>query len=140
MSGLEFLRAILEGRLPRPPISETLGFDLVEVAPGLAVFAMKPEFRHYNPLGTVHGGMAAVLLDSCMGCAVHSMLDKGRGYTTLEFKVNLVRAVTDRTGAIRAEGRALHIGRRSATAEGRLLDASGALLAHATTTCLVFEF
>lgn len=138
MSGLEYMRGIVEGRLPAPPISATLGFAVTEVDAGLAVFTMTPGFRHYNPLGTVHGGVAATLLDSCMGCAVHTRLEAGIGYTTLEFKVNLVRPITDTTGLIRAEGRTLHVGRRSATAEGRIVDANGALLAHGTTTCLVF--
>jgi len=139
MSGLEFLRGIVEGRLPAPPITETLGFTLAEVSPGFALFTMTPAFRHYNPIGTVHGGVAATLLDSCMSCAIQTNFAAGTGYTTLEFKVNLVRPITDKTGPIRAEGRSLHIGRRSGTAEGRITDAGGALLAHATTTCLIFE-
>jgi uncharacterized protein (TIGR00369 family) len=138
MSGLDFLRAIADGSLPQPPITETLGFRLSEVAPGFALFTMTPGYRHYNPIGTVHGGVAATLLDSAMGCAVHTQLDAGTGYITLEFKVNLVRPITDKTGEMRTEGRSLHIGRRSATAEGKIMDASGALLAHATTTCLIF--
>jgi uncharacterized protein (TIGR00369 family) len=138
-SGLEFLRRIAEGRVPQPPIAQTLGFRLAEAAPGLAVFTMTPEFRHYNPVGTVHGGVTSTLLDSCMSCAVQTHLEKGFGSTTLELKVNLVRPITDRTGPLRAEGRSLHVGRRSGTAEGRILDASGTLLAHGTTTCLIFE-
>jgi uncharacterized protein (TIGR00369 family) len=139
MSGLDFLRAIVDGSLPAPPITETLGFRLAEVAPGYALFTMTPAYKHYNPIGTVHGGVAATLLDSCMSCAIQTHFAAGTGYTTLEFKVNLVRPITDKTGPIRAEGRSLHIGRRSGTAEGRLIDAGGALLAHATTTCLIFE-
>ena len=108
------------------------------MAPGLAVFTVTPEYRHYNPIGAVHGGLAATLLDSCMGCAVHTHLKAGTGYTTLEFKVNFVRGVTDQSGLLRAEGRSLYVGRRSATAEGKLMDANGTLLAHGTTTCLVF--
>ena len=138
MSGLEFLRRIVDGRLPRPPITETLGFDLAEVSPGFALFTMTPQFRHYNPIGTVHGGVAATLLDSCMSCAVQTTIEAGLGYTTLEIKVNMVRPITEKTGPIRAEGRSLHTGRRSATAEGKILDASGTLLAHGTTTCIVF--
>ena len=138
MSGLEFLRRIVDGRLPRPPITETLGFDLAEVSPGFAVFTMTPQFRHYNPIGTVHGGVAATLLDSCMSCAVQTTIEAGLGYTTLEIKVNMVRPITEKTGPIRAEGRSLHTGRRSATAEGKILDATGTLLAHGTTTCIVF--
>ena len=139
MSGLDFLRAIIDGRLPAPPITETLGFALVEVAPGFALFTMTPAFKHYNPIGTVHGGVAATLLDSCMSCAIQTNFAPGTGYTTLEFKVNLVRPITDKTGPVRAEGRSLHIGRRSGTAEGRIVDAAGTLLAHATTTCLIFQ-
>jgi uncharacterized protein (TIGR00369 family) len=139
MSGLEFLSAIADGRLPAPPITETLGFRLAEVAPGFALFTMTPAFRHYNPIGVVHGGVAATLLDSCMSCAVQTHFKAGTGYTTLELKVNFVRAITDKTGPIRAEGRTLYVGRRSGTGEGKILDGSGTLLAHATTTCLVFE-
>lgn len=139
MSGLDLLKGMIEGRLPGPPIMRLVGFDLVEAEEGRAVFAGTPRFDHYNPLGTVHGGYAATLLDSCMGCAVHSTLPKGMGYTTLEFKVSLLRAITAETGEVRAEGRIITAGRRVATAEGRLTDAKGRLLAHATTTCLVFE-
>src|SRR5215470_4318061 len=137
--GLDLLRGIIDGRYPIPPIAELLGFYLAEVESGRAVFESVPEFKHYNPLGTVHGGYAATLLDSCMGCAVHSTLPKGVGYTTLEFKVSLIRALTVDTGPVRAEGKTISSGRRVATAEGRLTDARGRLLAHATTTCLVFE-
>jgi uncharacterized protein (TIGR00369 family) len=138
-SGLEFLRRIAEGTMPPPPIAATLGFRLAEVATGLAVFTVTPEFRHYNPIGTVHGGLACTLLDSCMSCAVQTHLAKGQGSTTLELKVNLVRPITTATGPIRAEGRSLHVGRRSGTAEGKILDAKGTLLAHGTTTCMIFE-
>ncbi len=139
MTGLELLTAMIEGRLPGPPIMQLIGFDLAEVGKGRAVFEGTPALRHYNPLGTVHGGYAATLLDSCMGCAVHTTLPKGTGYTTLEFKVSLLRPITADTGLVRAEGHVISSGRRVATAEGRLTDASGRLLAHATTTCLVFE-
>jgi uncharacterized protein (TIGR00369 family) len=138
MSGLEFLSRIADGRASQPPIGKVLGFRLAEVSPGFALFTMTPGSQHYNPIGVVHGGIAGILLDSCMGCAVQSHLPAGTGYTTLEFKVNLVRAITDATGPIRAEGRSLHVGRRAATAEGRVVDASGTLLAHGTTTCLIF--
>lgn len=139
MSGLDFLNAIAAGELPAPPIADLLGFTLAEVERGRVVFESVPQFRHYNPLGTVHGGYTATLLDSCVGCAVHSTLPKGIGYTTLEFKVSLIRAITADTGPVRAEGKILNAGRRAATAEGRLTDAKGRLLAHATTTCLVFD-
>jgi uncharacterized protein (TIGR00369 family) len=138
MNGLDFLRGIVEGTLPAPPITETLGFTLSEVAPGFALFTMTPAFKHYNPIGTVHGGVAATLLDSCMSCAIQTNFAVGTGYTTLEIKINYVRAITQDTGPIRAEGRSLYVGRRSATAEGRIIDAKGTLLAHGTTTCLVF--
>ena len=138
-SGLDFLRRIADGSVPEAPIMATLGFRLAEVAPGFALFTMVPEFRHYNPVGSVHGGVTSTLLDSCMSCAVQTHLEKGWGYTTLELKANLVRPITEKTGPIRAEGRSLHVGRRSATAEGKILDAKGTLLAHGTTTCLVFE-
>jgi uncharacterized protein (TIGR00369 family) len=139
MSGLEFLQGMIAGRFPRPPIMQLIGFRLAEVEQGRAVFESTPELRHYNPLGSVHGGYAAILLDSCMGCAVHTTLPKATGYITLEFKVSFVRAITAETGPVRAEGKVLNSGRRAATAEGRLTDASGRLLAHATTTCLIFE-
>jgi len=138
MSGLDYLQRIVDGRLPRPPITETLGFALTEVKPGFALFTMTPHFRHYNPIGTVHGGVAATLLDSCMSCSIQTHFEAGTGYTTLEIKVNMVRPITEKTGLIRAEGRSLHVGRRSATAEGRIIDAAGTLLAHGTTTCIVF--
>jgi uncharacterized protein (TIGR00369 family) len=139
LTGLEMLKAMAAGELPGPPIMRTLDFRLVEVENGRAVFEGYPAFEHYNPLGTVHGGYAATLLDSCMGCAVHSTLPKGVGYTTLEFKVNLVRAITKDTGPVRAEGKVLSTGRRAATAGGRLTDGGGRLLAHATTTCMIFD-
>jgi len=139
MSGLDLLNGMIARRFPGPPIMQLIGFDLIEVAEGRAVFAGTPRFEHYNPLGTVHGGYAATLLDSCMGCAVHSTLPKGVGYTTLEFKVSLLRAITADTGPVRAEGKIITTGRRVATAEGRLTDVKDRLLAHATTTCLVFE-
>jgi uncharacterized protein (TIGR00369 family) len=138
-SGLDFLRRIADGTVPQPPIAATLGFRLAEVAPGFALFTMTPELRHYNPIGTVHGGVACTLLDSCMGCAVQTNLAQGQGYTTLELKVNLVRPITAATGPIRAEGRSLHFGRRSGTAEGKIVDSQGNLLAHGTTTCMIFD-
>jgi uncharacterized protein (TIGR00369 family) len=138
MSGLEFLQAIARGELPGPPIAKTLGFNLAEVEEGRAVFISEPGLHHYNPIGTVHAGFTATLLDSCMACAVHSTLPKGTGYTTMEFKISLLRPMTTETGPVRAEGTLLSRGRRAATAEGRLTDAQGKLLAHATTTCLIF--
>jgi uncharacterized protein (TIGR00369 family) len=116
---------------------ETLGFDGFAVGPGWARFAMTPSHRHYNPLGSVHGGVAATLLDSAMGCAVHSTLSDGVGYTTVDLNVKFVRPLTSQTGRIRCEGNVVHAGSRMATAEGRIVDAQGKLYAHATTTCLI---
>jgi len=138
-SGIEFLRRITSGEVAQPPITKTLGFALAEVAPGFALFTMAPAFRHYNPIGSVHGGVAATLLDSCMSCSIQTHLERGLGYTTLELKVNMVRPITEKTGPIRAEGRSLYVGRRSATAEGKIIDANGTLLAHGITTCMIFE-
>ena len=138
-SGLDFLRAIREGRLPQAPIAALLGMTLAAVEQGHAVFELTPAEQHYNPIGTVHAGVAATMLDSAMACAVHSLQPLGSGYTTLEFKVNLVRAVTPQSGTLRAIGRVVHSGSRTATAEGRLEDASGKLYAHASTTCLILS-
>src|SRR6202521_2710004 len=139
MAGIDFVRAIFEGKLPAPPIMQTIEpFDST-VEPGVVVMHSPPGFRHYNPIGSVHGGYAATLLDSAMGLAVHSMLPPGTGYTTLEFKNSFIKGMTKDTGPVRSEGRTLNVGRRAATAEGRITDAKGRLLAHATTTCLVFE-
>jgi uncharacterized protein (TIGR00369 family) len=139
MPGIEFLRAIRDRRLPAPPIAKLMGFDLVEVEPGYAVFEVVPAERHYNPIGVVHGGLAMTLLDSAMGCAVQTHMPVGSGYTTLEAKTNLVRAITADTGKLRAIGRTLHVGKRMATAEGRLEDAAGKLYAHSSTTCIVLS-
>lgn len=136
--GLGFLKAIIDGTLPKPPIADLLGFDIVEAEPGKAVFEGLPEFRHYNPIGTVHGGLALTLLDSCMSCAVQTTLAKGEIYTTLEVKVNFVRAITNDTGLICAIGRLIHRGRTTGTAEGDVRDGAGNLLAHGTTTCMIF--
>ena len=136
--GLSFLKALIAGEFPAPPIAETVGFSLVEVELGRALFTATPAFRHYNPIGVVHGGFAATLLDSCVGCAVHTTLAKGEAYTTLELKINLTRALTDKVGPVFAEGRVIHRGRQVATAEGDLKDGAGKLYAHATTTCMIF--
>ena len=139
MSGLEFVRAIFARRLPEPPIMQTVEpFDCT-AEPGVVVIHSIPGIRHYNPIGSVHGGYAAILLDSAMGLAVQSALPVGTGYTTLEFKISFVRGMNKDTGVVRTEGRTLNVGRRAATAEARITDAKGRLLAHATTTCLVFE-
>ena len=139
MAGIDFVRAMFAGKLPAPPIMQTVEpFDST-AEPGVVVFHSIPGFRHYNPIGSVHGGYAATLLDSAMGLAVHSALPPGTGYTTLEFKVSFIRGMSRDTGVVRTEGRTLNIGRRAATAEARITDAKDRLLAHATTTCLVFE-
>ena len=135
--GLSFLQRIVDGSLPSPPMAHTLGFKLVEVSDGRARFQGTPSSRFYNPIGVVHGGYAATLLDSAVGCAVHTTLAKGEGYTTLELKLNLVRAITEDIGLLDAEGRIIHRGRTTATAEGTLRDQAGRLYAHATTTCMV---
>jgi uncharacterized protein (TIGR00369 family) len=137
MAGIDFLRAILDGRLPLPPICELLGFRPVEVEPGRVVFEVIPGEQHYNPIGVVHGGLAMTLLDSAMGCSVQTRMPAGGGYTTLEAKTNLVRPISSETGPLRAIGKLVHLGRQVATAESRLEDASGKLYAHASTTCIV---
>jgi uncharacterized protein (TIGR00369 family) len=136
--GLGCLSAIIAGTVPQPPIGETLGFHLIEAEAGRAVFEGLPEARHYNPIGSVHGGFAATLLDSALGCAIFSMLHKGDAWTTLELKLNFVRGLTKDTGPVRAEGRIIHRGRTVATSEGDLKDSVGKLYAHATTTCMIF--
>lgn len=136
--GLTFLRGLLAGQFPAPPMTQTLGFALAEVDQGRAVFTGEPQFRHYNPNGSVHGGFAMTLLDSALACAVHTTLAKGETYTTLEIKVNLVRPLTQDTGLVRAEGRVIHRGRTVGTSEGDVRDSGGKLYAHATTTCMIF--
>jgi uncharacterized protein (TIGR00369 family) len=139
MPGLDFVRAIFARQLPEPPIMQTVEpFDCT-AEPGVVVIHSIPGFRHYNPIGSVHGGYAAILLDSAMGLAVHSTLPAGTGYTTLEFKISFIKGMSKDSGTVRTEGRTLSVGRRAATAEARITDAKGRLLAHATTTCLVFE-
>jgi len=136
---LQMFELMLAGELPRPPIGETMDFLPIRIEPGFALFQGRPQFRHYNPLGTVHGGWFATLLDSAMACAVHSTLAAGKGYTTLELKLNIVRALTDAVAFVRAEGKLVHAGRQVATAEGRLVGPDGKLYAHATTTCLIYD-
>lgn len=136
--GVEFLQRMIDGEFPVPPIAEALGFTLAEVAPGRALFTGVPQFRHYNPIGVVHAGYAATLLDSACGCAVHSTLKAGERYTTLELKLNMVRSLTAETGRILVEGRIVHRGRTIATSEAFLRDAAGRLYAHATSTIMVF--
>jgi uncharacterized protein (TIGR00369 family) len=139
MSGLEFLEAIGRGELPPPPIMALMEIEPVEVGPGRMVFAVTLAEYHYNPIGTVHGGVAATLCDSAMGCAIHTTLPAGVGYTTLELKVNFVRPLTAQTGRVTCEGKVIHVGGRVATAEARVTDAAGTLYAHATSTCLILR-
>jgi uncharacterized protein (TIGR00369 family) len=138
-SGLAFLQAIVRGEIPDPPITQTLDFYLLEVESGRAVFQGLPALAHYNPISTVHGGWHATLLDSAMACAVQTICEVGRAYTTLEFKIHCVRPLTEKTGPVRAEGKIVASGRRMATSEGRLFDADGKLYSHGTTTCMLFD-
>ncbi|WP_420997088.1 PaaI family thioesterase [Cupriavidus sp. 30B13] len=137
-AGLQFFEDMMAGKLPGAPIGQLMDFVPVEFGSGRFVFQGTPGPQHYNPIGTVHGGYAATLLDSCVGCAVHTMLPAGKGYTTLELKVNYVRPLTTRTGPIRAEGKVISLTTQIGIAEGRIVDAQGKLYAFATTTCLVF--
>jgi uncharacterized protein (TIGR00369 family) len=140
MSGLEYIQAIFEGRLPPPPIAQTMGFAGAEAEKGKVAFVSETGEFLYNPIGVVHGGFAMTLLDSALGCAVHTMLGRGQRYTTLETKVNFVRPITAETGRVRCEATVIHQGRKVATAEGRLIEErTGKLLAHGTTTCLIAD-
>jgi len=139
LSGLEYLRAMRRKELPGPPIAGLLGFGFAEVEEGRVVFECEPAEYHYNPIGSVHGGLACTLFDSAMGCAVHTELPAGVGYTTVELKVNFLRPITTATGRLLCEGKTVHVGGRIATAEARLTDGSGRLYGHATTTCMIFR-
>ena len=138
-TGLQVMQAMLNGELPYAHISETLDYSLLEVGEGMAIFQGTPQLKHYNPLGTVHGGWYATLLDSALGCAIHTMMPIGRAYTTAELSVNIVRAASHKSGPLRATGKVIHCGKQLATAEAKIIGADGKLYAHATTTCLVFE-
>jgi uncharacterized protein (TIGR00369 family) len=135
-----YLEALVDGRLPPPPIAETLGFTLSEVGEGCAVFLCTPAEFHYNPLGTVHGGLAATLIDSATGCAVQTVCPPGHGFTTLELKVNFVRPLASDTGEVRGEAKVIHAGSRIAPADARLTDRNGRLYAHGSTTCIILPF
>jgi uncharacterized protein (TIGR00369 family) len=140
LGGLEYIRAISQGTMPAPPVARLLGFEIVEAEHGRAVFALEPAEWMYNPIGSVHGGIAATILDSCMGCAVHTTLEAGVGYTTTDLQVRYIRAMSVATGRVLAEGRVVHGGRRTATAEGRLFTESGeTLIAHGTTGCMILR-
>ncbi|MGZ5214692.1 MAG: PaaI family thioesterase [Caldimonas sp.] len=138
-SGSEIFRAMMAGEIPAPPITRTLDFILVGADVGRVVFQGRPGFAHYNPMGTVHGGWFATLLDSALGCAVQTSLPPGKAYTTAELKINIVRPLTDKVPLVRAEGTIIHAGGRMATADGRLVGPDGKLYAHASTTCFVYD-
>ncbi len=139
LSGLQMMQGMLRGELPHARMGKTLDFLPVEITEGRVVFQGAPRPDHMNPMGGIHGGWYASLLDSAMGCAVHTLLPAGRGYTTAELSINIVRAIGDKAPRVRAEARVLHCGRQLATAEARLVGPDGTLYAHGTTTCLVFE-
>ncbi len=140
LSGIEHMRAIANGTLPPPPIAQLLGFTILEADRGRATFATEPAEWMYNPIGMVHGGIAATILDSCMGCAVHTSLEAGVGYTTTDLQVRYLRPMSESTGRVLAEGRVVHAGRRTATAEGRLfVEEDGTLIAHGTTGCIILR-
>ena len=139
MAGLQYLRAMMGGELPGRPMAELLGFGFAEIEEGRVVFECEPAEYHYNPIGSVHGGLACTLFDSAMGCAIHTELPAGVGYTTVELKVSFLRPITTGTGRLLCEGRTIHVGGRIATAEARLTDESGRLYGHATTTCMIFR-
>ena len=139
MDGITFLRSIVEGKMPTPPIGILLDFSLEQIEPGRAVFIVKPAEQHYNPIGAVQGGLAAAVLDAAMGCAIQSTLPAGVGYTTVELHLNYIRPITNDTGPLTGIGKIIHSGRRIATAEGHLTDTSGKLYAHSTTTCMIFQ-
>lgn len=139
LTGMDIFNAIFSGDLPTPPMGETLDYIPIHIEYGHAIFQGRPQHKHYNPMGTIHGGWFCTLLDSAVGCAIHSTLAAGKGYTTLELKVNIVRALTDRVPLVRAEGKVIHVGRQTATAEGKILGPDGTLYAHATTTCLILN-
>ncbi len=139
MSGLDFVRGLVSGSIPLNTMAKTLGYDIVEADEGRVVIAAMPSADHMNPNGTIHGGVAATLLDSCMGLAIRTLLPRGAGSTTLEFKMSFLRPVTLESGLLRAEGKSLMVGRRTGVAEGWLTGTSGKLLVHGTTTCLNLE-
>lgn len=139
LSPAQFFEGISRGELPSPPINTLMDFVPVEWSEGLFIFQGNPDSRHYNPLGSVHGGYAATLLDSCMGCAIHTRLKQGQGYTTLDLRISYVRALTELAGPVRAEGKVVHLGRSTALAEGRIYDVDGKLYATGSTTCMIFS-
>lgn len=139
MSGLAYIQAMRDGQIPPPPIARLVGMQITEVSEGRVVFCLTTAEWHYNPIGSVHGGIAATLLDSAMGCAIHTRLPQGVAYTTLELSVNYTRGMSAATGTVYAIGETLHVGRQSATAHGRIVDEAGKLYAHGTTTCIILR-
>jgi uncharacterized protein (TIGR00369 family) len=137
--GMAFFDALFAGEVPLIGIGLTMDFIALQVQPGLAIFQGRPGPQHYNPMGTVHGGWYATLLDSALGCCIHAGLPAGKGFTTLELKVNMIRALTDKVPLVRAEGRVIHQGGQTATSEARLVGADGKLYAHGSSTCLIFD-
>ena len=138
-TGLQVMTALLDGDLPGAHMADTFDCELVELGDGLAVFQATPQLKHYNPLGSVHGGWYATLLDFALGCAVQTKLPAGRGYTTAQLNVHIVRAANTQTGPLRCIGKAIHVGRQIGTSEARIVGPDGKLYAHATTTCAIFE-
>jgi uncharacterized protein (TIGR00369 family) len=139
MAGLDYFEAMNEGRLPFPPLLQTLDFKVENIRAGEAVFTFQPQEFHYNPIGTVHGGVISAILDSAMGCSIHAQLPAGMGYTTLELKVNFLKAITIKTGELRAIGKVIHAGRRTALVEASLVDHTGTIYAHGTSTCMMMD-
>ena len=139
MSGLDYLRAISDGTLPPPPIAVLMSMEFSQVEKGRVIFSVTPAEYHFNPIGTVHGGLAATLCDSALACAIHSTLPVGVGYTTIELHVNYIRAITAETGRLRCIGEIIHVGRRMGTAQAKLIDDHDKLYAHGTTTCMIFQ-
>ena len=140
LSGLEYLQAMGDGKLPLPPLLYTLDFNVSELKPGEVVFEFTPQEFHYNPIGTVHGGVISAILDSAMGCSLHSLLPAGKGYTTLELKVNFLKAVTIKTGLLKTISKVINLGGRTALVEAQLIDANQTIYAHAVSTCLILKF
>jgi uncharacterized protein (TIGR00369 family) len=139
MSGLDYLNAMHAGTLPLSPLVQTLDFKVNSIEKGKVVFSFAPQEFHYNPLGSVHGGVISALLDSAMGCTLHSVLEAGSGYTTLELKTNFLKAITIKAGLLKATGKILHIGSRIALLEARITDDAGKIYAHGTSTCMILK-
>ena len=140
MDGIEYLRAMSDDKFPLPPLLHTLDFSVTQIEKGNVVFEFTPQEFHYNPIGTVHGGVITVILDSAMGCSVHSLLPAGKGYTTLELKVNFLKAITMKTGKLKTIAKVINLGGRTALVEAQLVDQNNTAYAHAVSTCLILKF